>query len=348
MSHDWRNILVTASSSIRDVLKVIDSEALKLALVVDDDDNLLGTISDGDIRRALISDKSLDHKVLDIMNTNPTTVSSDTPRENIVSLMDEKELFAIPLLNNRRVVGLETLHNAIHKAKYDNPVFIMAGGFGSRLKPLTDNCPKPLLEVGGKPILETVISRFINSGFSNFYISTHYLPQMIIDYFGNGEELGVSIEYIHEENPLGTGGALGLLPQSQFDLPVIVMNADILTKINFAKLLQFHNKNKSNLTMCVREYEYQVPFGVVQSEAYKIVNLVEKPTQRFHVNAGIYVVGHEVIQSVKHNQYIDMPSLFENHIGNQAFVYPFHDYWLDIGRMDDFKRAQDEFKTLGL
>lgn len=347
MSHNWKNILVSPSASIQEVLKVIDKEALKLALVVDDNDLLQGTISDGDIRRALINGKSLNNNVLDIMNINPTTVTFDTSRADILTLMDEKELFSIPILNEGRVVGLETLHNAIHKTKYDNPVFLMAGGFGTRLKPLTDNCPKPLLTVGDKPILETVLLSFIKAGFHQFYISTHYLPEMIREYFGDGEQWGVSITYIHEANPLGTGGALGLLPENLSKLPVIVMNGDVLTKIDFEKLLEFHVDNNSRATMCVREYEYQVPFGVVESQGYKIKSLVEKPIQRFHVNAGIYVIGNEVVQSVKQNEYLDMPSLFEKHIGNQLLVYPFHDYWLDIGRMDDFSRAQEDYKTLG-
>ena len=348
MSHDWKNILVSPSTTIQEVLKVIDKEALKLAMVVDERDFLLGTISDGDIRRAFINDKSLNDNVIDIMNINPTTVSFDTPRADILTLMDEKELYAIPLLNKGRVVGLDTLHNAIHKAKYDNPVFLMAGGFGTRLKPLTDHCPKPLLKVGDKPILETVLLSFVKSGFHNFYISTHYLPEMIKEYFGNGEKWGVSISYIHEEQPLGTGGALGLLPKDLPDLPIIMMNADVLTKVDLEALLAFHNENDANATMCVREYEYQVPFGVIESEGSKIISMVEKPIQGFHVNAGIYVVGRKIIEQVKNNEVVDMPTLLERSLDESVLMFPFHEYWLDIGRIDDFNRAQIDIQTLGL
>lgn len=348
MSHNWKQILVSPSTTIQEVLKVIDKAALKLALVVDNDNRLLGTVSDGDIRRSLINGKPLVTLISEIMFTSPTTVSLETPRDEILALMDEKELFEIPVLKKGKVVGLETLHQVIHKAEYENPVFLMAGGFGTRLRPLTDNCPKPLLEVGGKPILETVLLSFIRSGFKKFYISTHYLPEMIRDYFGNGELWDISIEYIHEDEPLGTGGALGILPKNLPNLPVIVMNGDVLTKVNFEGLLAFHNDNNANATMSVREYEYQVPFGVIENEGHFIKSMVEKPIQRFHVNAGIYVIGREVIDSVNKNEVVDMPTLLERFLDKRVLMYPFHDYWLDIGRMDDFKRAQADINSLGL
>jgi dTDP-glucose pyrophosphorylase len=348
LSHNWKNILISASATIKDVLTVIDREALKLALVVDGNKCLLGTVTDGDVRRALIQNKSLSSPVSEIMFTSPTSAPIGTSREKLLEIMEEKSLLSIPLIENGKVVGLETLHHIIQKEIYKNPVFLMAGGFGSRLKPLTDHCPKPLLCVGGKPILETVLQGFVRAGFRNFYISTHYLPEMIRDYFGDGAKWGVSITYIHESEPLGTGGALGLLPDEMPDLPIIVMNSDVLTKIDFKKLLAFHIENKSIATMCVREFEYQVPFGVVTSEKQQIKSLVEKPTHRFHVNAGIYVIERELVASVPKAQYIDMPSLFETHIDKKLLVFPFHEYWLDIGRIDDFNQAQIDIKTLGL
>ena len=348
MSHDWTKILVAPSTSIQNVLKVIDKGALKLALVVDDENHLLGTVSDGDIRRSLIDGQPLTTLISEIMFDSPTTVSFDTPKSETLALMDEKEIFSIPILREGKVVGLETLHTTVHKAEYENPVFLMAGGFGTRLKPLTDNCPKPLLKVGGKPILETVLLSFIQAGFQKFYISTHYLPEMIRDYFGNGDKWGITIEYIHESEPLGTGGALGLLPKNLPNLPVIVMNGDVLTKVNLEHLLAFHNSKNANATMCVREYEYQVPYGVIESDGHSIKSMVEKPVQRFHVNAGIYVIGREVINSVEPNEVVDMPTLLERFLGNRVLMFPFHEYWLDIGRIDDFNRAQIDIQTLGI
>ena len=348
MSHDWKNILVPPSATIQNVLEIIDIGCLQLAIVTNNKNYLLGTVTDGDIRRALIAKKSLDTPVSDIMFTEPTVAEINTPREKLLILMDELELSAIPLLDKGRVVGLETLHQIIHKKKYENPVFLMAGGFGTRLKPLTDTCPKPLLKVGGKPILETVLNSFIKAGFQNFYISTHYLPQMIRDYFGDGEQWGISIHYIHESIPLGTGGALGLLPKDLPKLPIFLINGDVLTKINFEEVLNYHNKNNACATMCVREYEYKVPFGVVESDGSHIKSMVEKPIHRFHVNAGIYVISPEIVGSVEKNEVIDMPTLLERHLHKRVLMFPFHEYWLDIGRMDDFNKAQLDIKNLGL
>jgi dTDP-glucose pyrophosphorylase/predicted transcriptional regulator len=348
MSHNWKNILVSPSSSIQEVLKVIDQEALQLALVVDDENKLFGTVTDGDIRRAIIKGVSLTSPVCEVMFKTPTTITSNTTKKQALEVMNTKQLNSIPILENSIVVGLETIHNVTQKVKYDNPVFLMAGGFGTRLKPLTDNCPKPLLKVGGKPILETVLLSFVKAGFHDFYISTHYLPEMIRDYFGSGEKWGVSINYVHENEPLGTGGALGLLPKSLPDLPVIMMNGDVLTKVDFESLLLFHNENNANATMCVREYEYQVPFGVIESEGKNIKSMVEKPMQRFHVNAGIYVVGRKIIEQVNNHETIDMPTLLERNLDDNVLMFPFHEYWLDIGRMEDFNRAQVDIQTFGL
>lgn len=349
MSHNWKNILISPSLSIKDTLEVIDKEALQLALVVDETERLLGTVTDGDIRRAIIHNTSLDTPVSEIMFTSPTVAPLGSSRKELLAIMESKGLLSIPILDGDRVAGLQTLHHVVQQNSYDNPVFLMAGGFGKRLRPLTDDCPKPLLKVGDKPILETVLLSFIKHGFSKFYISTHYLPEMIREHFGDGSRWGVSIQYIHESDPLGTGGALGLLPSDLPDMPIIVMNGDVLTKIDFEKLLHFHNEKQSKATMCVREYEYQVPFGVVESDGYLIKSMIEKPVQRFHVNAGIYVINKDIVDSVNKNEYIDMPSLFEKHIDNsQLLIFPFQEYWLDIGRMDDFKRAQIDIQTFGL
>lgn len=347
MSHNWKNILVLPTATIQEVLKVIDSEALQFALVVDADTRLLGTVTDGDIRRALINDLPLSLPISEIMFKSPTVVDHGISRAQVLELMSTKQLHSIPILNDGIVVGLETIHQVTQKNKYANPVFLMAGGFGTRLTPLTDNCPKPLLKVGDKPILETVLLNFINSGFQNFYISTHYLPEMIKEYFGDGTKWGVSINYVHEEEPLGTGGALGLLPKNLPELPVIMMNGDVLTKVDLEALLIFHNKHNASATMSVREYEYQVPFGVIESEGYSIKKMVEKPIQKFHVNAGIYVVGREIVDSVKENEVVDMPVLLERFLDKQVLKYTFYEYWLDIGRMDDFKRAQADIHTMG-
>lgn len=351
MSHSWTNVLIKPTSTLRDALEIINNEALRVALVIDENDQLKGVVTDGDIRRGLLNNLALTAWVTQVMNTNPMTAVADTPRDDLIALMESNDILSIPLLDNGKVVGLETLHGMLSKPVYQNPVFLMAGGFGTRLRPLTDTCPKPMLKIGNKPILETVIRSFIKAGFVNFYISTHYMPEQIEQHFGDGSDLGVSINYVYEESPLGTGGALGLLPKDlPKELPLIMMNGDVLTKVDFQRLLEFHIENQADATMCVREYDYQIPYGVIHGEGNKITSMVEKPIQRFFVNAGIYVVSPRVIQSVPKNHHIDMPTLLEEHMVEREniLMFPIHEYWLDIGRMDDFNRAQADIHTLGL
>ncbi|HGS4502159.1 TPA: nucleotidyltransferase family protein [Vibrio parahaemolyticus] len=352
MSHCWQKTLISESSTIKQALEIINSEALRVAVVVDQDKKLLGMITDGDIRRGLLNELVLTDSVAKVMNSKPITAKKGISKEHLVELMEKKQILSVPLLDeDKKVIGLETLHSALSKDKYLNPVFIMAGGFGTRLRPLTDHCPKPMLKIGGKPILETVIRNFIKAGFVNFYISTHYMPEQIHQHFGDGSDLGVNISYVHEDTPLGTGGAIGLLPEDMpRDLPLIMINGDVLTKVDFQRLLNFHMENNADATMCVREYDYQIPYGVINGEGNRITSMVEKPIQRFFVNAGIYVVSPVVIQSVPENYHIDMPTLLEQHMNkrNNVLMFPIHEYWLDIGRMDDFNRAQTDIYTLGI
>lgn len=348
----WENVLLSENASIKDALEVINNESLRVVIIVNASKELLGTVTDGDIRRAFLRGEGLDSKVIHVMNPSPVSVQVGTSRGEMLEMMNQLDILFIPILEGKKVAGLETLHYAlVVKESYSNPVFIMAGGFGTRLRPLTDNCPKPMLKVGDKPILETVIRSFINAGFNNFYISTHYMPEQIHTHFGDGSSFGVNIYYVHEDAPLGTGGALGLLPKEIVkDEPIIMMNGDVLTKIDFRRLLEFHMENDAVATMCVRDYEYQIPYGVINGEGNQIVSMEEKPIQRFFVNAGIYVVSPEVIKSVPENHRIDMPTLLEQHINNKnkVLMFPIHEYWLDIGRMDDFHRAQADIMTLGM
>lgn len=352
MSHHWEKTLISPQSSIKHALEIIDHQAMRVALVVDQERRLLGIVSDGDIRRGLLNDLSLSNEVAEVMNTNPTTVMEGVSKDELIHLMERKSILSLPVIDeSRKVIGLETLHAALLKPKHQNPVFIMAGGFGTRLRPLTDTCPKPMLKVGDRPILETLLRSFMKAGFVNFYISTHYLPEQIRDHFGDGTNMDINITYVHEEEPLGTGGALGLLPKDlPQGMPLIMINGDVLTTVDFQRLLEFHLEHDADATMCVREYDYQIPYGVINGDGNKITSMVEKPVQRFFVNAGIYVVSPVVFRSVSRNQYIDMPTLLERHMCDRqnVLMFPIHEYWLDIGRMDDFKRAQVDIHTLGL
>lgn len=351
MSRNWEKTLISATTTIKQALEIINNEALHVALVVNEDKKLLGVITDGDIRRSLLRGLSLSDSAKLVMNNEPITAEIGTEKEHLITIMKKKSIMAIPLINEERtVVGLETLHSALEQKKYDNPIFIMAGGFGTRLRPLTDTCPKPMLKIGDKPILEIIIKNFINSGFYNFFISLHFMPEIIRDYFGDGSKFGINITYIYEAEPLGTAGALSLLPKDTLgDSPMIIMNADLLTNMNFDQLLQFHEKTSSDATVCVREYEYRIPYGVIQGDGSVITGIDEKPVQRYFVNAGIYVLSTKIIREMKENTRIDMPTLLEMHFkNNNVHMFPIHEYWLDIGKFDDFQRAQSDIHSLGM
>lgn len=345
----WQSILIQPELPLEDAISVLDKGGLRIALVVNDYQQLMGTLTDGDIRRALLKHVRLGAPVKDVMCTTPHVADVGWSKEKILSVMEDLELLQIPLLDvNSRVVGLETIHGLMERRIVENPVFLMAGGFGTRLRPLTNECPKPLLKIGDKPILELILESLAKAGFYRFFISTHYLPEMIREYFGDGSHWGVNIQYVHEEEPLGTGGALGLLPKGQINHPLIMMNGDLLTTLNYRGLLDFHLEHSSIATMCVREYEHRVPYGVVQTDGRYIQSMEEKPVQKCFINAGIYVVSPELVSAVSVGERIDMPSLLEKQIDmdKRVTMFPVHEYWLDIGKMDDFKRAQEEVDLL--
>ena len=344
MSYDWKQAIVSPGASIRDAIKVIDQEALRIALVVNEQFNLLGIVTDGDVRRGLLRKVRLEDNVILVMNPNPLVCTPMDSLEAIQVELKRKMLLHMPVVDDGCLVNLITTQ-ILQKKQYENPVFLMAGGFGTRLSPLTDNCPKPLLKVGGKPILETILENFVSSGFKNIFISLHYMPEMVKDHFGDGSKWGANITYIYEDIPLGTGGALGLLPEDIPKLPLIMMNGDVLTQVDCVNLLKFHEEHEGVATMCVREYGLQVPYGVIQAEGHKITDIVEKPVHNFFVNAGIYVLDPEVVSQVDSNQRIDMPSLLESMIKQNEVVsmFPLHEYWLDIGQMKDFKQAQVDY-----
>ncbi|MCF6216956.1 MAG: nucleotidyltransferase family protein [Emcibacter sp.] len=348
MTLSWTEVLIAPETSLHDALMVIDKAALRSAIICNDDRRLCGIVTDGDIRRGILRKLPLSTPVSEVMNKSPQTSDLSTSRGVLIKMMEKKDCLVIPLVENGIVVGLETLHHCLAVEERENPVFLMAGGFGTRLRPLTDDCPKPLLKIGEKPILEITLRNFIRHGFKNFYISTHYLPEMIRNYFGNGEKWNVNITYVHEEQPLGTGGALGLLPPNIPQLPLIMMNGDVLTNLNVSKLLEFHQKETASATMCVREIEYKIPYGVVNSRDNLLIEMDEKPTHYFQVNAGIYVINPEVYNSVYKHTAVDMPTLLEREIaiGKTVNLFPLYDYWLDIGRMEDFNRAQVDIQAL--
>ncbi|MFU9047313.1 nucleotidyltransferase family protein [Acinetobacter tibetensis] len=347
---DVKKIVLNKKDTILKALELLDLYALRIVLVVDEDNHLLGSITDGDIRRGLLKGQDLHASVETIMHITPYSIEEgELTNRQIFEIMREKRYLALPVLKAGQLVNIITLEDLISRKRKENPVFIMAGGFGTRLRPLTDKCPKPMLPVGGKPLLETIVLSLKEQGFYKFYISTHYLPEIIHEHFGNGEKFDVQIQYVHENDPLGTGGALSLLPKEEIKLPFVVINGDVLTNMNFGKLLDFHEKNQSIATMCVREFQYQIPYGVVNSEDNVIQSMTEKPSYFFDINTGIYVISPELLAQVN-AEFIGMPTILEQQIALQQKVtsYPLHEYWLDIGHMEDYNRAQKDIHMLGL
>jgi len=348
MYQEWEGVLLNASSNMRDAIEVLEREKQGIVIVVDGDRRLLGTITDGDIRRALMHKLTTNSTLSKIYNSKPVTIHVNDDQSVIVEKMKSDAISQLPIIDSDGIViGLKSSNNLIN-SKHDNPVFLMAGGFGTRLLPLTEATPKPMLKVGDKPILETIVLEFIKLGFWNFYISTHYYSDHITEYFKDGKKWGVSIQYVHEDSPLGTAGALSLLPSNLNELPLILMNGDLLTKVNFKDVLAFHNNANCEATVCVREYDFQVPFGVTECDGAFIKKIVEKPTHKFFVNAGMYILSSNVVKSIRDEAYLDMPDLLNNLIEQDEGVssYPVHEYWLDIGRLDDFNRAQEEVEGL--
>jgi dTDP-glucose pyrophosphorylase len=341
---DWARLLLPPEATVREAIQCIDAGGMQIALVVDAQHKLIGTISDGDVRRGILRGVSLDSPSGGIMNRAPTVVASGEEREVIIATMRARHLHKIPVLDSQgRLVGLETLGELVRPAPRENIVVLMAGGLGARLRPLTEARPKPMLVIGGRPILETILLNFIESGFHRFYISVNYMAEVVKEHFGDGSRWGVEIRYIHEPERMGTAGAVGLLPE-QPRAPVIVMNGDLLTKINCASLLDFHLSHAATATMCVREYDLQVPYGVVKLKEHRLLSVEEKPVHRFFVNAGIYVLSPEAMALIPPSFY-DMPTLFEKLVaeGRETAVFPIREYWLDIGHLADLEKANGEF-----
>lgn len=337
---------LSPSATAEDAVELLNHLKTKLILVTDSQSHLLGTLTDGDIRRGLLKHLPLEAPVSDFMEAQPKVLGLDGTARQARAIMNEYGLNGVPQLDMlQRVVDILGLKPACQKK--DNAVFLMAGGFGKRLRPLTDNCPKPMLKVGDKPILETILEQFIDSGFHNFFISTHYLNEQIEEYFGDGSKYGVSISYINEQTPLGTAGAIGLLPESAKQLPFLMMNGDLLTRVNFDELLEYHSREDSDISIAVREYQMQVPFGVIQHEGSTISDIVEKPVQNYFINAGIYCISPSAAFAVDGINVLDMPDLIDSRIklNRKVSMFPIHEYWLDIGQLPDFEQAQMDYTS---
>jgi dTDP-glucose pyrophosphorylase len=339
----WRTTVLPLSSNIKQAIAKLNETGLQIVLVLDAKDILLGTVTDGDIRRGLLRGLTLEEPIESVMRSNSLVVPADLSRDQVLQLMRANRLSQLPMVDvSSRVVGLHLWDAIDSKAVRPNLMVIMAGGLGTRLRPHTETCPKPMLPVAGKPMLEHIIDRAKEEGFGHFVLTIHYLGQLIEEYFGNGERLGVRIDYLKETTPLGTAGALGLL-NPRPELPFIVTNGDVMSDVKYGELLDFHSRHAAAATMAVRLYEWQHPFGVVQTSGLDIIGFEEKPISRTHINAGIYALNPEALNVIAPNNSYDMPSLFEQlqSEGKRTVAYPMHEPWLDVGRPDDLKLARD-------
>lgn len=337
----WRRAIVPPTATIQDVIKNLDETAVQIVLVAEQHGILLGTISDGDIRRGLLKGLGLDSSIKSVTNRSPLVVPETLDRDLVLKLMMVNRVRQIPIVgDNNTVVGLHLWDQVATPLDRDNLMIIMAGGKGTRLRPHTQDCPKPMLKVGGKPMLEHILERAAAEGFSRFVLSVHYLGNLIEEHFGSGDKFGVRIEYLREDSPLGTAGALSLLnsvpPQS-----FIVTNGDVITDIRYGELLDFHERHDAVATMAVRLHEWQHPFGVVQMRGVEIAGFEEKPVVRSHINAGVYALSPNALKHLEKGDPCDMPSLFERLRvnGMRTVAYPMHEPWLDVGHPEDLVKA---------
>ena len=344
MPYNWNRITLPPETTLREVLLNLDQNSMQIVLVADRQGHLLGTVTDGDLRRALLRGATLDSRVEEAMNNRPCSGRQQESPLVWRQRMQQKSLRHLPILDQEgRLVDL--IHDrADETRRWSNPVVLMLGGLGMRLRPLTQKVPKPMLMVGDKPILETILEHVAEQGFSHFYFCINYLGEMIQDHFGDGSRWGVQIEYIEEKQRMGTAGALGLL-EKPLEEDFLVMNGDLLTKVDLGALLSFHQEHRHEATVCVREHQQQVPYGVMEMGGTRITQLVEKPVYRYFVNAGIYALSPRTLQQIPKNKPYDMPQLLNELIVRQQAVggFPLTEYWLDIGQLPDFKQAQADF-----
>lgn len=349
MTIEIESLLIQQHFSLRDAMARIDAGGQGIVLLVDADHTFIRTITDGDLRRAILRGHGLDAQVADAIELGKRTAVTapvGTAREDQLRLMLEAKVRHLPLLNPDRTVGDLVSTDTLHTEQMSLQAVIMAGGFGTRLRPLTDHTPKPMLSVGGKPLMERTIESLQKAGINRINVTTHFMPEKIIQHFGTGQRFGVELNYVSEDQPLGTAGSLRLL--QEIDEPLLVMNGDILTNIDFRALLKFHREHSAALTVAVRQYEMQVPYGVIEARDGVVSGLREKPRLTFLVNAGIYLLEPSVLKQIPLGGRYDMTELISDLLaaGQTVVGFPVMEYWLDIGKHDDFQKAQEDINRV--
>ncbi len=341
-------LFVTPENSIRSTMEVIDRSGRAFALVVDEDQRLMGTVTDGDIRRAILKGQALEEPIGSIMNENFIFVSQNYSRTLVETIFLKKNVSQLPVLDDdMRVVNIIFYNEFFKKISKENWAVIMAGGLGTRLQPLTREVPKPMLKVGAKPIIETIIEQLKSYGYSNIILSLNYKADMIMNYFQDGMNFGVNIKYVSEKKRLGTAGAIRLAKE-YLDKPFFVINGDILTKLNFEQFMQFHTNNRDIITIGTKQYEMQIPYGVVNIKGESVVELKEKPRSSYFISGGMYCLDPETIDHIPEDQYFDITQLISKYIALNRRVgsFPITEYWMDIGQMDDYNQANMDYENM--
>ena len=352
---ELQSLFIFPDCSIRKAIECIDRGSCGIALVVDQEKCLLGTITDGDVRRAILAGIDLGSPISIILASKinarypkPITALPETDRKSLISLMHENVLRQIPILdNNGKVVDLAMLDDLIPTQDLPIQAVIMAGGLGTRLRPLTEDLPKPMLPVGGKPLMELVIEQLRQVGICRVNVATHYKPEIIKEHFGDGSSFGMELNYVNEDKPLGTGGALGLIDTPEE--PILVINGDILTQMDFRAMLAYHKEHRATMTIAVRQYDIKVPYGVIECEGSRVCALKEKPQMNFLVNAGIYLLEPIVYEFIPKGKHFNMTDLIQWLLDADHIVasFPIIEYWLDIGQLEDYEQAQNDMVKRG-
>jgi dTDP-glucose pyrophosphorylase len=341
---DWRKALLPIDATLQQAIKNLNETAFQIAIIVTPENVVVGILTDGDIRRGLLRQYNMDSPIEPIIEREPFVVPPELGRDSALQLMQANRIHQLPIVDkDGRMLGLHLLDELMGPRQRQNLMVIMAGGQGTRLRPHTKDCPKPMLPVNGKPMLEHIIEKAKVDGFQRFILAVHYLGNVIEEYCGDGSRWNVQIDYLREELPLGTAGALSIL-NPQPEKPFVVSNADVMTAIGYGDILDYHNRHTASATMAVRIHKWQHPYGVVRTNGVNIVGFEEKPILQNYINAGVYVLDPDVFSALKEGEHCDMPELFSRlqSRGVHNIVYPMHESWLDVGRLDDLKQAQSE------
>lgn len=340
------HLVISVKASLKEAIEHLNQNGIGFVCVKDDSDLVVGTITDGDIRRAILKGNELTVPCEKIMNKAPITVSAGFSKAEIKKLFKEKKIRNVPVLSDRgHLIDVVSLGDFLAEPEEapEKVAVIMAGGEGKRLRPFTENTPKPMLEVDGKPILEHIVLKLKDFGFKKFYISVNYLSEVIMDYFKDGEVWDVEISYLEEPKKLGTAGALSLLP-NHLEGPILMLNGDVFSDVNFQQFFDAHLESQADFSMAASTFKIEIPFGVLKLEKEKIVGVEEKPTKSYLCNAGIYMLSKQAIKLVPSDEKYDMTELLNLSLsqGLKANVFPLHECWLDVGRKEDLLKARTE------